>query len=99
VRFIRDVFVETYDPTIEGQLSNCWTSDLSEKPLEEYRRTMTVDDQLDSVGQLPYFSALLKIASKLEVLDTAGAEQFNSLNEVYLKVIAPSHCRTRLTAR
>jgi len=53
VRFIRDVFVETYDPTIE----------------EEYRRTMTVDGQLDS----------------LEVLDTAGAEQFNSLNEVYLK--------------
>ncbi|KAF8802417.1 hypothetical protein BYT27DRAFT_7196602 [Phlegmacium glaucopus] len=53
VRFIRDVFVENYDPTIE----------------EEYRRTITVDGQLDS----------------LEVLDTAGAEQFTSLNEVYIK--------------
>ncbi|PPQ91828.1 hypothetical protein CVT25_000275 [Psilocybe cyanescens] len=49
VRFIQDVFVENYDPTIE----------------EEYRRTITVDGQLDS----------------LEVLDTAGAEQFTSLNE------------------
>jgi len=53
VRFVHDVFVENYDPTIE----------------EEYRRTMTVDGQLDS----------------LEVLDTAGAEQFTSLNEVYIK--------------
>ncbi|TFK40090.1 rap 1A [Crucibulum laeve] len=53
VRFIRDVFVENYDPTIE----------------EEYRRTVTVDGQLSS----------------LEVLDTAGAEQFTSLNEVYIK--------------
>ncbi|KAF9048492.1 small GTPase superfamily [Panaeolus papilionaceus] len=53
VRFIKDVFVENYDPTIE----------------EEYRRTITVDGKLDS----------------LEVLDTAGAEQFTSLNEVYIK--------------
>ncbi|KAG6878071.1 hypothetical protein C0992_008650 [Termitomyces sp. T32_za158] len=53
VRFIKDVFVENYDPTIE----------------EEYRRTITVDGQLSS----------------LEVLDTAGAEQFTSLNEVYIK--------------
>ncbi|KAF8224146.1 hypothetical protein L208DRAFT_1410711 [Tricholoma matsutake] len=53
VRFIRDVFVEHYDPTIE----------------EEYRRTLTVDGQLSS----------------LEVLDTAGAEQFTSLNELYIK--------------
>jgi len=54
IRFIRDVFVENYDPTIE----------------EQYRRTITVDGQLDM----------------LEVLDTAGAEQFTSLNEVYIKV-------------
>ncbi|KAF9565434.1 hypothetical protein CPC08DRAFT_684003 [Agrocybe pediades] len=53
VRFVRDVFVETYDPTIE----------------EEFRRTVLVDGRLDS----------------LEVLDTAGAEQFTSLNEVYIK--------------
>ncbi|KAF5382058.1 hypothetical protein D9615_004188 [Tricholomella constricta] len=53
VRFIRDVFVENYDPTIE----------------EEYRRTIMIDGKLSS----------------LEVLDTAGAEQFTSLNEVYIK--------------
>ncbi|TRM64910.1 small GTPase superfamily [Schizophyllum amplum] len=53
VRYIRDIFVEHYDPTIE----------------EEYRRAVRVDDEL----------------SFLEVLDTAGAEQFTSLNEVYIK--------------
>ncbi|KAG6910099.1 hypothetical protein DXG01_013152 [Tephrocybe rancida] len=58
VRFIRDVFVENYDPTIEVA-----------RMVEEYRRTITVDGQLSS----------------LEVLDTAGAEQFTSLNEVYIK--------------
>ncbi|KAF7330381.1 hypothetical protein MVEN_02476500 [Mycena venus] len=53
VRFVRDVFVENYDPTIE----------------EQYHRPMMVDGERDS----------------LEVLDTAGAEQFTSLNEVYIK--------------
>ncbi|KAJ7650600.1 small GTPase superfamily, partial [Roridomyces roridus] len=53
VRFVRDVFVEHYDPTIE----------------EQYHRPMMVDGELSS----------------LEVLDTAGAEQFTSLNEVYIK--------------
>ncbi|KAJ7123354.1 P-loop containing nucleoside triphosphate hydrolase protein, partial [Mycena filopes] len=53
VRFVRDVFVENYDPTIE----------------EQYHRPMMVDNELSS----------------LEVLDTAGAEQFTSLNEVYIK--------------
>ncbi|KAF7312210.1 hypothetical protein MIND_00233900 [Mycena indigotica] len=50
VRFVRDVFVENYDPTIE----------------EQYHRPLTVDGELSS----------------LEVLDTAGAEQFTSLNEL-----------------
>ncbi|KAJ6570282.1 small GTPase superfamily [Mycena vulgaris] len=53
VRFVRDVFVENYDPTIE----------------EQYHRPMMVDGEMSS----------------LEVLDTAGAEQFTSLNEVYIK--------------
>ena len=58
MRFIRDVFVETYDPTIEGQFPIAERRIFSEKPLEEYRRTMTLDGQLDSVGQSPYFSVL-----------------------------------------
>lgn len=53
VRFVRDEFVENYDPTIE----------------EEYRQIVEVDG----------------ISSSLEVLDTAGAEQFTALNEVYIK--------------
>ncbi|KAJ4495101.1 small GTPase superfamily [Lentinula edodes] len=53
VRFIQDIFVENYDPTIE----------------EEYRRSISVDGTLTT----------------LEVLDTAGLEQFTSLNEVYIK--------------
>ncbi|KAG6853965.1 ATP-dependent RNA helicase dbp2 [Blastosporella zonata] len=41
--------------------------------VEEYRRMVVVDGQ----------------QSSLEVLDTAGAEQFTSLNEVYIKASAP----------
>ncbi|KAF4614059.1 hypothetical protein D9613_007676 [Agrocybe pediades] len=67
VRFVRDVFVETYDPTIE----------------EEFRRTVLVDGRLDSVSHLLSFCGRGEL--KLEVLDTAGAEQFTSLNEVYIK--------------
>ncbi|KAI0297296.1 small GTPase superfamily [Multifurca ochricompacta] len=52
VRFMRDEFVENYDPTIQ----------------EEYRKTIEVD------GELTW----------LEVLDTAGAEQFTALNEIYI---------------
>jgi len=53
VRWVRNVFRDNYDPTIE----------------EEYRREVEVDG----------------ISSSVEVLDTAGAEQFTSLNEVYIK--------------
>jgi len=52
VRFMRDEFVENYDPTIQ----------------EEYRRTVEVDGQ----------------HTMLEVLDTAGAEQFTSLKDLYI---------------
>ncbi|KAJ6448925.1 small GTPase superfamily [Mycena sanguinolenta] len=53
IRFVRDVFASSYDPTIQ----------------EQYHRPITVDGERDA----------------LEVLDTAGAEQFTSLNEVYIK--------------
>ncbi|KZV73154.1 hypothetical protein PENSPDRAFT_683187 [Peniophora sp. CONT] len=52
VRFVRDEFVEVYDPTIE----------------EAYRRAFEVDGEI----------------SMIEVLDTAGAEQFTALNEMYI---------------
>ncbi|KAF8134843.1 small GTPase superfamily [Boletus edulis] len=53
VRFVQDVFLETYDPTIE----------------EAYRRILDVDG----------------VKASLEVLDTAGAEQFTALKEFYIK--------------
>ncbi|TDL25477.1 hypothetical protein BD410DRAFT_784465 [Rickenella mellea] len=52
-RFIRNVFLEGYDPTIE----------------EAYRRIVEIDGQM----------------SQLEILDTAGAEQFTAINEFYIK--------------
>ncbi|KAK0450027.1 small GTPase superfamily [Armillaria borealis] len=55
VRYIRDVFIDYYDPTIE----------------EAYRRDVHLDGQLST--------------NALEILDTAGAEQFTSLNEVYIQ--------------
>jgi len=53
VRFVQDVFLENYDPTIE----------------EAYRRILDVDG----------------VKASLEVLDTAGTEQFTALNEFYIK--------------
>jgi len=53
VRFVRDVFVSNYDPTIE----------------ESYRRVLEVDGMLYS----------------LDILDTAGTDQFIALNEMYIK--------------
>ncbi|GAA5906278.1 hypothetical protein JCM6882_002691 [Rhodosporidiobolus microsporus] len=53
VRFVHQMFVEKYDPTIE----------------DSYRRNLTVDG----------------ITVALEVLDTAGTEQFMSLSTLYMK--------------
>ncbi|GAA5874760.1 hypothetical protein JCM8547_005204 [Rhodosporidiobolus lusitaniae] len=53
VRFVHQMFVEKYDPTIE----------------DSYRRNLTVDG----------------INVSLEVLDTAGTEQFLSLSSLYMK--------------
>ena len=75
--------------------------------IEQYRRTITVDGQLDMVCIYLLDVALVNerelrshfyippiifpdtkhsLHVQLEVLDTAGAEQFTSLNEVYIKV-------------
>ncbi|BGP20298.1 Ras-related protein rsr1 [Rhodosporidiobolus nylandii] len=53
VRFVHQMFVEKYDPTIE----------------DSYRRNLTVDG----------------INVALEVLDTAGTEQFMSLSTLYMR--------------
>ncbi|KAF8838608.1 hypothetical protein BDN67DRAFT_907042 [Paxillus ammoniavirescens] len=53
VRFMQDVFLENYDPTIE----------------EAYRRVVEIDG----------------VKTSLEVLDTAGAEQFTALKGLYIK--------------
>ncbi|PWN50461.1 putative RSR1-GTP-binding protein [Violaceomyces palustris] len=53
VQFVRNVFVSTYDPTIE----------------DTYRKNLTIDGQQCMV----------------EILDTAGTEQFMALKELYMK--------------
>jgi len=53
VRFMRNTFADSYDPTIE----------------ETYRKSMQVDGEF----------------CMLEVLDTAGAEQFTALSEIYIQ--------------
>ncbi|KAF9223580.1 ras-domain-containing protein [Gyrodon lividus] len=78
VRFVQDVFLENYDPTIE----------------EAYRRVVEIDGVKTSVGlcvfcwhqlQFPPKNIFLTPAVQLEVLDTAGAEQFTALKELYIK--------------
>ncbi|EPQ32246.1 uncharacterized protein PFL1_00443 [Pseudozyma flocculosa PF-1] len=53
VQFVRNVFVSTYDPTIE----------------DTYRKMLSIDGQQCLV----------------EILDTAGTEQFMALKELYIK--------------
>jgi len=53
VRFVQDVFVEKYDPTIE----------------DSYRKNVEVDSE----------------TYLLEILDTAGTEQFSSMRDLYMK--------------
>ncbi|KAG8904094.1 Ras- protein rsr1 [Tulasnella sp. 403] len=61
VRFVRNTFADSYDPTIE----------------ETYRKTMRVDGEL----------------CMLEVLDTAGNEQFTAINEIYIHLTQESSMR------
>ena len=49
VRFISDVFVETYDPTIEGSESISFSDHDSLQLSEQYSRTITVDGKTDEV--------------------------------------------------
>uniref|UniRef100_A0A6B2LKZ2 Uncharacterized protein n=1 Tax=Arcella intermedia TaxID=1963864 RepID=A0A6B2LKZ2_9EUKA len=53
IRYIQDVFVDTYDPTIE----------------DSYRHQIEVNDR----------------SHVLEILDTAGTEQFHSMRDMYMK--------------
>ena len=100
--------MENYDPTIEGQwlvATRTVVCSVLTSLIEQYRRTITVDGQLDMVCtylldvapvnerelrkhlySTNHFSRLHPLHVQLEVLDTAGAEQFTSLNEVYIKV-------------
>eukprot|EP01123_Difflugia_compressa_P006764 TRINITY_DN1912_c1_g1_i1.p1 TRINITY_DN1912_c1_g1~~TRINITY_DN1912_c1_g1_i1.p1 ORF type:complete len:187 (+),score=31.93 TRINITY_DN1912_c1_g1_i1:146-706(+) len=53
IRYIQDVFVDTYDPTIE----------------DSYRHQIEVNDK----------------SYVLEILDTAGTQQFHSMRDMYMK--------------
>jgi len=73
VRFMKHTFAEGYDPTIEGDQTSPVSLLLGPERVlspETYRKSITVDGEL----------------CQLEVLDTAGAEQFTALNEFYIRV-------------
>ncbi|TFY62003.1 hypothetical protein EVJ58_g4147 [Rhodofomes roseus] len=69
IRFGKNVFIDQYNPTIEG-MSPALSPRLLTDPLpEEYRCELIVDGH----------------KCVLEILDTPGTEQFTALNEKYLK--------------
>ena len=92
VRWVRDVFLETYDPTIEGEHSsgNCailgFIRLCRQRSIAAWSRsTASYPRCVSWILTLITFRSDLSFL-QLEVLDTAGAEQFTSLNEVYIKV-------------
>ena len=89
MRYIKDVFIDYYDPTIEGASPTPWRLSPAYLTTEEYRRTVKIDGELSSVSRLRALWPLLLTSNscQLEILDTAGAEQFTNLNEVYIKVL------------
>ena len=67
IRFLRDMFVEKYDPTIE----------------ESYRKQVTVDGR----------------AITLEILDTAGQEEYTAIRDRYLRKQDAFCCIFSLTSK
>ncbi|KAJ3425670.1 ras-like protein [Anaeramoeba flamelloides] len=67
IRFLRDMFIEKYDPTIE----------------ESYRKDVMVDEQ----------------AVTLEILDTAGQEEYTSIRDRYLRKQDGFACVFSLTSK
>ena len=77
VQFVQGIFVERYDPTIE----------------DSYRKSVELDGQqcieisIDKmkVRKLRFFSTFLIFLLMLEILDTAGTEQFTAMRDLYMK--------------
>lgn len=63
---------------------------------EQYRRHIVVDGESIAVSpSLTEGHASHLIRAQLDILDTAGAEQFTALNEVYISVrAAPTSCHS-----
>lgn len=53
---------------------------------EQYRREVVVDGEVITVSSGIRKCLSCLIAAQLEILDTAGAEQFTALNELYITV-------------
>lgn len=44
-----------------------------------------------------YFHTLYRLSSKLQLLDTAGVEQFTQMNEGFINVRCPNYARVRFS--
>lgn len=95
IRFGKNLFIEQYDPTIEGMF--CRSKSTSLFPLnsyliDEYRREVNIDDQRSVVCVTLCYVSISDLFSyrssdpQLDIVDTAGAEQFTGINEKYIQV-------------
>lgn len=91
MRFVNGTFLSHYDPTIEG-LS---LVSAARREADYFLKQRSTNAQVKSMAH-PILCVFLHqkmlvdsdqyIALQLEILDTAGTDQFHALNERYIKV-------------
>lgn len=88
VRFVDNVFLSNYDPTIEGPPlfllgDGRLTILVKQKSMSAQPKSMAHPIRC---GFSPWKKVFTNSRPQLEILDTAGADQFHTLNERYIKV-------------
>lgn len=87
VRFVKDIFITNYDPTIEGKRLVYVLQPQADYTPESYQRIIEVDTTLYSVrSRFFVLRPRTHVDHQLDILDTAGAEQFHALTDSYIQV-------------